>query len=363
MGAQHRQQLGARSPGHRRLQEQPTHGGVESPAHGARAARARDCTCTCTSTSTRRTSTGECRAEESGRPERLERSRLGRPIHLSRPQRTPRPHDRELREEGVGQVVPRNDSDDAVHARVGRAEHDRERPTVGRPHHADVRVAGRIQEHVTAGGEQTHEGAGIGDLVCRVVEVDPASRRAETPGGVAEHEIAPGGEVTASLDQVGLAAAEAVGQQDRRPGFAVLAEPAWTEDGHVQRHRRPVRLRAHRDAQRLFDGRSRRSVRAQPGSRRAHGRCREPGRRPRHQRQHHGGEQGRGGAADGIHEPERNPAPPEGEVNAKQPVRVGSRTGCCVTRRKRVSVTIRRWCRPSSSRRPRGQGSAGSTCG
>ena len=60
VGAQHRQQLGARSPGHRRLQEQPTHGGVESPAHAARATtRARDSTTTSTGTSTWRTRTGE----------------------------------------------------------------------------------------------------------------------------------------------------------------------------------------------------------------------------------------------------------------------------------------------------------------
>jgi hypothetical protein len=148
-----------------------------------------------------------------------------------------------LREERLREVVPGDRRDDGVDPWVGGAEHEGEGAAVRAAGHPEARVAAAVEPDVGPGGEQIDEGAGVGDLVVRVVEVDPPCRRAEATRRVGEDDVAAAGEVSGAVHQVGLAAAEPVGQQH----CGMRAGRRRGEDAAVEQDGRAVGFGAHRD--------------------------------------------------------------------------------------------------------------------
>ncbi len=179
--------------------------------------------------------------EEVRRPDLLERSGLRHGCATRRCRRGRGQGG--LREERVGEVVPRDRGDHAVDAPVGAGQHQGEGTAVGRTHDPGPGVAPRVELDIGAGGRQVEQRLGVGDLVRRVVEVDPAAGAPMAPGAP-RHDHVPTVVQRGGLRDHGvLGAAEPVGQQDDRVPPRVLRP-----HGHVERHRRAVRLGRNGDA-------------------------------------------------------------------------------------------------------------------
>ena len=118
-------------------------------------------------------------AEELGRPRLLEDASLGRRAIRGR----------RLRNQGLGEVIPGDGGDDRVDARVGGAEHESERATIGSTGHADDRVAVALFD-LGATAKDIHEPTRVGDLVVEGVEGDPAAGVTESARRVGHHHVA-----------------------------------------------------------------------------------------------------------------------------------------------------------------------------
>ena len=121
-----------------------------------------------------------------------------------------------LREEALGQVVPGDRGDDGVDTVVVAGGEQGDRAAVRAAGDAHDRVALGVEADVVAGRQQVEQPRHVGHLVVRRVEVDQAAGATEAAGGVGQHDVPLGGDLAGLVGQVGLAAAEAVGEHDRR---------------------------------------------------------------------------------------------------------------------------------------------------
>ncbi len=163
------------------------------------------------------------------------------------------PGDGVLGDEGLVEAVPGVRGDDRVHPAVEAGGEEGGRAAVGRAGEADHRiVAGRPRlGHLGSFGGEVDELAGVGALVARIVEMDQPAGPAEAASGVGDDGVAGPGQGPADLGAVGLAAAEAVGQHDRRLGHPRRGR----QQGDVQIHRLAIRFRSAGDLVRGLDHR------------------------------------------------------------------------------------------------------------
>ncbi len=168
-----------------------------------------------------------------------------------------------VRRERVGQVVPGDDRDQRVDPLVLHRHGVLDLAAVGAADHADARVAGRLlgdepdpvlravrpDVALRAGQHVDHLLAGLA-VVVRVVERDLAAGAREAEAGVGEDDVALLDEAAADggLVAVVLAAAEAVGGEDRRRLARPRGVVRLVEVGVD--HAALVVVRAHRDVHR-----------------------------------------------------------------------------------------------------------------
>ena len=174
-------------------------------------------------------------AEEQGRPPFLEGARCADRTDVGG--RALRAGDRVLRHEGLGEAVPGERRDDRVHPVVQAGGQDGGGSPVRGAGEADHRIGAGLG-HLGSFDGEVDQAPGVGTLVRRVVEVDAAAGLPESPGGVGDHGVAVAGQRASDVGAVGLAAAEAVGQHDRRS----CGTRVGGQDRGVQRDGLTVRL-------------------------------------------------------------------------------------------------------------------------
>lgn len=115
--------------------------------------------------------------------------------------------------------MPGEGRSDRINAGVQARRDQGDCPTVGNAGETKNRIVPG-PEHLGAGGGEVDESAGVGALVRRIIQVDPSARGAEASGGVGDHRVAGLDEGLSGARTVGFGAAEAVGENDRRPCHA-----------------------------------------------------------------------------------------------------------------------------------------------